>query len=461
MVLVDPKRVELNHYDDIPHLLTPVVTAPAHGGQRAREPDPRDGEPLRGDAEGALAQPRGAEPRRAPPPASAPLPYILCVIDELADLMMVAPADVEDSIIRLAQKSRAVGIHLVLATQRPSVDIITGTIKVNVPARIAFAVSSQTDSRVILDQDGAESLLGQGDMLFAAGRLVEAAAHPGRLHHRGRDRRAHRTPGARRVSRDYEEELLEGRAETARGRRRRVLSRPGRPARGGDPARGADADRLDVDDPAPPAGRLHARRPADRHARAARRDLRLRGLQAAPGADHRGRRVARARRRAGAAAGRRSPTLPEHEPPRGRAPEARAYTACAGREGAMADIGSLLRETRIRNKIDITTVEEATKIRAKYLRALENEEWIAAARPDLREDASCAPTRSSWGSTRTCWWRSTAPASRSRRSWRWRPFTPKRAAAGAHAPHGPAAAAGSASRCWSLGVPRRSCWCSA
>jgi DNA segregation ATPase FtsK/SpoIIIE, S-DNA-T family len=165
MVLVDPKRVELNHYEGIPHLLTPVVTSPRLAanvlGNLIKEMEERYGVMSRAKTRSLveLNRVRLKEGER-------PLPYILCVIDELADLMMVAPADVEDSIIRLAQKSRAVGIHLVLATQRPSADVITGMIKANVPARIAFAVSSQTDSRVILDQNGAESLLGQGDMLF-------------------------------------------------------------------------------------------------------------------------------------------------------------------------------------------------------------------------------------------------------------------------------------------------------
>jgi S-DNA-T family DNA segregation ATPase FtsK/SpoIIIE len=165
LVLVDPKRVELNHYEGIPHLLTPVVTSPRLAANvlanLIKEMEERYGVMSKAKTRSLveLNRVRAQQGER-------PLPYILCVIDELADLMMVAPADVEDSIIRLAQKSRAVGIHLVLATQRPSADVITGMIKANVPARIAFAVSSQTDSRVILDQNGAESLLGQGDMLF-------------------------------------------------------------------------------------------------------------------------------------------------------------------------------------------------------------------------------------------------------------------------------------------------------
>ena len=165
LVLVDPKRVELNHYERLPHLLTPVVTNPRLAANVLAnligEMESRYA--VMGEARTRNLVELNRTRRRAGEP---PLPHILCVIDELADLMMVAPAEVEDSIIRLAQKSRAVGIHLVLATQRPSTDVITGTIKVNIPARIAFSVASQVDSRVILDQGGAETLLGQGDMLF-------------------------------------------------------------------------------------------------------------------------------------------------------------------------------------------------------------------------------------------------------------------------------------------------------
>jgi DNA segregation ATPase FtsK/SpoIIIE, S-DNA-T family len=165
LVLIDPKHVELNHYESIPHLITPVVTNPRLASNVL--------ENLIKEMEHRYSVMSTARTRSLPElnrvreeRGERPFPYILCVIDELADLMMVSPGEVEDSIIRLAQKSRAVGIHLLLATQRPSADIITGMIKANVPTRIAFAVSSQTDSRVVLDQNGAESLLGQGDMLF-------------------------------------------------------------------------------------------------------------------------------------------------------------------------------------------------------------------------------------------------------------------------------------------------------
>ncbi len=165
IILIDPKKVELNHYEGIPHLLTPVVTnmknASAVLQNVVREMESRYD---------LMGQDRARNIRDwnkiRVARGDKPMPKILVLIDELADLMMVSPAEVEDAIIRLAQKSRAVGIHLVLATQRPSVDVITGMIKANVPSRIAFAVSSQIDSRVILDATGAESLLGHGDMLF-------------------------------------------------------------------------------------------------------------------------------------------------------------------------------------------------------------------------------------------------------------------------------------------------------
>jgi DNA segregation ATPase FtsK/SpoIIIE, S-DNA-T family len=165
MILIDPKRIELGYYESIPHLLTPVVSSPKESAtvlMNVVAEMERRYERL--SLVRARSLPEANRALRAR--GEAPLPYLLVVIDELADLMMVSPQAVEDCVIRLAQKSRAVGIHLVLATQRPSVDVITGMIKANVPSRIAFAVSSQTDSRVILDTAGAESLLGQGDMLF-------------------------------------------------------------------------------------------------------------------------------------------------------------------------------------------------------------------------------------------------------------------------------------------------------
>ena len=294
LILVDPKRVELGAYNDLPHLLTEVVTNPKKAANAldwaVREMDMRYellAEVGVRDITGYNAMfDRGELPTNDDPdPATGKgyerLPFIVIVVDELNDLMMVAARDVEASICRIAQMARAVGIHLMIATQRPSVDVITGVIKANVPSRMAFSVSSLADSRVILDQPGAEKLIGQGDMLLMTAELQPRPAHPGFVGRRGvrpQGRRPLAAPGRPRppTSRASPTRIRRGGGVGGRQRGRRRRRRPPRRGHG---ARGPQRARLHLHVAAQAPRGLRPGRAPHGPARAAGRRGPVRGVQ--------------------------------------------------------------------------------------------------------------------------------------------------------------------------------------
>ena len=279
LILIDPKMVELEIYENLPHLATPDHHGPQEGGQRPAVGGRADGGALpaalglrpgpqrravqRGD-QGPRAPWRACKEQHPEDPdlKLEPMPLIVIIIDELADLMMTAPKDVEESIVRIAQKARAVGIHLVVATQRPSVDVLTGVIKANLPSRIAFKVSSKIDSRVILDGNGAERLLGRGDMLF----LPPGTSRLKRVHgaYVSVQETAQLVKFLRKQAKpQFDEEITKDRDESvsrddARRRDRSAVRRGGAPG-------GAGEDGVDLLPAAAHGRRLLARRQAHRH----------------------------------------------------------------------------------------------------------------------------------------------------------------------------------------------------
>ncbi len=291
MIMIDPKRLELGMYDEIPHLMTPVVVDPKKAANAlrwaVREMEERyktlAAEGVRNidqynrNIRTALAE---GGPGAQDPEAPKPLPFIVVVIDELADLMMVASNEVEESIARLAQMARAVGIHLILATQRPSVDVITGLIKANLPSRISFRVSSKTDSRTILDGNGAEQLLGKGDMLF----LPPASARHIRLHgpYISEQESARLASFLRKQGKPVFDETHHGRGRSHDARRRG--NGEGRALRPGRANRGRNTPGVDFLLAAQDAHRLQPRRPPGGHDGGRRPRVAERGRKAARGA---------------------------------------------------------------------------------------------------------------------------------------------------------------------------------